>query len=65
VIQDLSESLPRERSDGMVLDQRAVIEHRNAMTCTVKKSACECLPVPADARRESGKSGTYNDLYVI
>jgi len=49
----------------MVLDHRAVIEHRNTMICTMKKSACKCLPVPADARREGGKSGSYNDLYVI
>ena len=46
---------------GMVLDHRAVIEHRN----TMKMSACKYLPVPADTRREGGKSVSYNDLYVI
>jgi hypothetical protein len=56
-----------ERFDkhGMVLDHHAVIEHRNTMICTMKKSACKYLPVPADARREGGKPGSYNDLYVI
>jgi hypothetical protein len=57
----------RERFDkhGMVLDHRPVIEHRNTMIYAMKKSACKCLPVPADARREGGKSGSYNDLYMI
>ena len=56
-----------ERFDthGMVLDRRADPGHSDTMIYTMKKSAWRCLPVPADARGDGGKSGSYNDIYVI
>jgi len=55
----------RLNTHAMVLDHHADIEHRDTMIYTMKKSAWRCQPVPADARRERGKSGSYNELYVI
>ncbi|MGB5276788.1 MAG: hypothetical protein WBO73_07090 [Gammaproteobacteria bacterium] len=42
----------RLNTHGMALDRRAVIEHHSTMIHTMKKFACTCQPVPADARRE-------------
>jgi hypothetical protein len=55
-----------ESSDDLtVLDHGADIEHRDTMIHTMKQSAGTYLPVPADARHERGKPGSYNELYVI
>lgn len=37
---------------GMVLDHHADIERHNTMIYAMKKFACTCQSVPADARRE-------------
>jgi hypothetical protein len=56
-----------ERLDthGMVLGRHVCSKQRDTMIYTMKKPAWRCQPVPADAGREGGKSGSYNDLYMI
>ena len=49
-----------ERIDthGMALEHRTDIQQHNTMIHTMKMFACTCQPVPTDARREWGKSGS-------